>query len=183
METKDIFYIVGISSTIILSLITLNVNLKNRRNALREHLYKEQVSFLQELFKELTKMNVEFDKIFNNSDNRKNNNYQETLERIALIVYDNEFLLPNDLTILLKKLIEESQEFYLIQIGTNNEKIGKAYREYYERYYALLEYIKDFIGTNSLSIENKKLHDKSNSTESKLLRDILTKAVETTIAI
>lgn len=183
METKDIFYIIGISSTVILSLITLNVNLRNRRNALREHLYKEQVTFLKIMFTELNKINIEFDKIFNNPEARRHNDYQEILEKIAQIVFQHEFLLPSDLAALLKKLVEESYDFYAIQLGSNSEEIKKAYEDYYHRYYALVNYIKKFIGTDSLSSENKNLHNKANSKESELLRKVFTEAIEAVVRV
>ena len=53
MDLKDWFYLIGILLTFIVSVFSLFVNIKNRRNAIREHLYKEQLTFFLSLSSEL----------------------------------------------------------------------------------------------------------------------------------
>jgi len=47
MEAKDIFFIIGIIATLIISSQTLAFGYRNRRNTLWDHLYKEQIVFLR----------------------------------------------------------------------------------------------------------------------------------------
>ncbi|SHK76475.1 hypothetical protein SAMN04488028_108121 [Reichenbachiella agariperforans] len=183
METKDVFYIIGICATLTLSIITLYLNLKNRRNALREHLYKEQIDFFKDLFLELNKMNAEFDKIINNPNRIKESEYQNIINNIASVFQNNEFLIPSEIAELSKNLIVDSQEFYLIQLGSDTKKKQLAYEVYYEQYYSLLKYVKDFYGTDNLSIENKNLHKKSNLSENKMLREVLTQVTKNVLEL
>lgn len=49
MDLKDILYVLGILATFVLSLLNYITTLKNRRNFLREHFYKEQFNVLGSL--------------------------------------------------------------------------------------------------------------------------------------
>jgi hypothetical protein len=173
MEIKDLFYIVGIISTLILSLITLYLNLRNRRNSLREHLYKEQISFFSILFVEINRLNLELDNLMNDPSKRNKNNYQEIIEGIGNIVYHKEFLIPDEIANRVLELIVQGNSFYFSFLITNESEINKQYAEYYKKQSSIILYIKEFIGTNNLSDENKNLHTKSVLFENIKMRTII----------
>lgn len=181
METKDIIYSSVITLTLIISVISLLVNIKNRRNALREHLYKEQVSFFLRLFVSFNKLNTEIDSLYNNKDRRHNNQYHEIIQSLGLELYNNDVLIPNDITEEIKNLIVSSHDFYMSILSMNSESVDKNYDRYFSNYFKTLSYIKDFVGTNNLSSENKALHTHSRNNSARLVKEIILKITESTI--
>ena len=65
---KDTFYLFGIFSTFIVSIVTLFIAFKNRKNSLRENLYKEQLNFVSKLTSEFYYLHSELTKINNGKE-------------------------------------------------------------------------------------------------------------------
>ena len=63
MEIKDWIYSIGLVLTFTVSVVSLFINVKNRKNAIREHLYKEQMTFFLELSKEFGVLSKYFENI------------------------------------------------------------------------------------------------------------------------
>jgi len=158
METKDLFFSAGIIFTTIASAITLYLGFKNRRNTLREHLYKEQFAFFLLFLKSVNKLNFEIEGLINDPEKRKQNNFYENLEVVSNEYYNCEFLLTNELSGLINNLIFQSNKFYTSYLSTNKKEYNLFYNKYFDSYTSMLNYIRDFIGTNELSKENKILH-------------------------
>lgn len=162
MEIKDIVFSTGIVATLIIGLFTLALGFKNRRNTLREHLYKEQITFFSKFLLDVNKLNLEIEGLLNNPSKRKANNFYELLEVVSYQYYNFEFLIPNEISWLINNLIFKGNKFYLIYLSTDEDKIRVAYSNYFESYTDMLNYIKEFIGTNELSNENRILHSQKN---------------------
>jgi len=175
MEVKDIFFSVGIVSSLIIGLFTLSLGFKNRRNTLREHLYKEQISFFSKFLLNVNKLNFEIESLINNTSKRQSNNFYEILETVSYDYYNYEFLIPNNISGLIHNLIFKSNQFYTSFLSMDEERIRKTYSTYFTSYTDILNNIKEFIGTNELSQENKLLHSKR---DKKSMNNILKLLVE-----
>lgn len=181
MEIKDVFFSVGIVFTLIVSLFTLSLGFKNRRNTLREHLYKEQIIFFSRFLFNVNKLNFEIEGLINNPDKRIHNDFYEKLDMVSNEYYNFEFLLTDEISGLINNLIFKANKFYTCFLGLNNDRINRTYSEYFDSYSSMLEYVKEFIGTNELSRENKVLHSQKDKISKnnilKLIIEISEKAV------
>jgi hypothetical protein len=174
MEVKDIFFSIGIVSSFIIGIVTLSLSFKNRRNTLREHLYKEQISFFSKFLLSVNTLNLEIENLINDPSKRKNNDFYEILQKISHEYYNYEFLIPNEISGLINNLIFKSNQFYTTFLGSDEKKTRIAYTAYFDTYSDMLNYIKGFIGTNELSLENKKLHSQGDKkTNNNILKLIL----------
>ena len=61
MDNKELLTFLAIAVSLILGVVNLFIMLKNRRNAIRDHLYKEQMSFFIQLNKEFTEVSIMID--------------------------------------------------------------------------------------------------------------------------
>ncbi len=170
MDTKDYILSTGIVVSIVVSLITLSLGFKNRRNALREHLYKEQISFFSKFLLGVNKLNFEIEGLINISSKRNNNNFYELLETVSFDYYNYEFFIPTEISGLIHNLIFKADGFYLVYVSTDEAKIRTTYSNYFKSYTDMLNHIKDFIGTNELSKENSILHSQSEMPKNRILK-------------
>ena len=77
---KDMFYTFGILTTFILSSVNVYISFKNRKNSLRESLYKEQLSFISKLNSEFYNLHSDLSKL------EKSQNLQlDTKDKIEII--------------------------------------------------------------------------------------------------
>ena len=72
---KDMFYTFGILTTFILSSVNVYISFKNRKNSLRESLYKEQLSFISKLNSEFYNLHSDLSKL------EKSQNLQFSIQR------------------------------------------------------------------------------------------------------
>lgn len=171
METNNIFIIFGIIASFVVSVITLLITVKNRRNNLRELIYKEQIQFFARLFIELNELNTKLDDLLD--EPTEENDFNDTIKKIELNLYNGEFLIPDNINSLAVNLITYSNSYYLLLLTGSSHEITKSRSIYYSKYYDFLKYVKEFIGTDKLSIENKNLHSKNELVNTKALRNIL----------
>lgn len=61
MDNKELLTFLAIAVSLILGVVNLFIMLKDERNAIREHLYKEQMSFFIQLNKEFTEVSIMID--------------------------------------------------------------------------------------------------------------------------
>ena len=181
MELKDILYSIGIISTLVVSVYSLYINSQNRKNVLREHLYKEQIVLFSKIFISFNSLNDEADSLLNNPGKRKENNFNEILVDIAKDLYSSQFIIPIDITETIERLLLSSNNFYITFLGSDEAKIAAAYSEYFKNYFATLDLVKKFIGTTSLSDANRILHTKTDYSNTKKFRKVITDIVQTAI--
>lgn len=182
METKDYIYSIGIFTSIVFSGYNLFIALKNRRNSMREHLYKEQIALIQRIFLKINEINIEFDLILNIRSRIYDNEYSKNVKDLGDIIFSNQFILPEILLPKFAKLIKESEAFYSISLSTSDwEKRKEAYEDYYNKYYSLVQFSKEYYGIDNLSNENNKLHKEDSIANAKIIRDVIGKALETAI--
>ena len=88
---KDTFYLFGIFSTFIVSIVTLFIAFKNRKNSLRENLYKEQLNFVSKLTSEFYYLHSELTKI-NNGKEMNQDEIKVKIENIFCVMFSNTHL-------------------------------------------------------------------------------------------
>ena len=173
METKDYILGGGILVTFLIGVFNFSLALKNRRNTLREHLYKEQINFFSKFLVGVNKLNFEIEGLINNPSRRSDNNFYELIQLMSYDYYNSEFIIPAEISGLIHNHIFKGNQFYSVCLTTNENKIAAAYSNYFESYTGMLNRIKEFIGTNELSTENKKLHSQNEVSKSSILKLIL----------
>ena len=153
---KDILYLFGIFSTFLISVITIIIAIKNRKNSLRENLYKEQMNFISKLTSEFYILHSDLTRIRSNH----NIDIQATrlkIEKVFAVIFSNTHIGSD-------KILGKSGDT-LNSVGTflneleneNPEMLELNFKTYYNNYMELINIIRIELGVNSLSKENKKL--------------------------
>lgn len=158
MEFKDYFYIFGIIVSFSIGLFNVRMMLKNRRNSMREHIYKEQLNIISELFIKFSILNREIDSLVNNSQKRFENTFEDKFNLVGELIFENQFILPNDIITLANNTLTKSEKFYSDLLNMANTNELNTYEEYYKRYFELLIIVRGYYGIDSLSKENQKIH-------------------------
>jgi hypothetical protein len=158
MEIKDYFYIFGILFTFIIGIFNLKISLNNRKNSIREHVFKEQVKIMSELFIQLNKLNKIIDKLIDVPSTRIDNNFLEEIIKVENIVLENKFILPNRVFTLLVEVLDKSITYHNIVVSNDRAKIIVSYKDYYSEFNKFLETIRSSFGIDYLTQENQKLH-------------------------
>ena len=158
MELKDIFYTAGILVTMIVSLISLRINLKNRRNGIREHVYKEQMKFFTQLSQEMYYVNEMLDEI---SATKKITEKQvEKLEaaydKVDILTETYDFITPDEM---LSKLYLLYQAWHEIALKLIKEEpiLKENISKFKQIFWDLTEDIRAHLGVDKLSEENRRL--------------------------
>lgn len=158
MELKDIFYTLGILFTFSIGLLNYITTLKNRRNVLREHVYKEQFNVFSKLNFEFHKLNCILIKALKVKVN--NDVIKENIENIENIFYSNIHILPTKLSFIFKELITLGEDFVVKNDQTNSILLPECYNDFNEKYYVFIKLIVKELGVSELYVENKKLVQK-----------------------
>jgi hypothetical protein len=182
VQTKDILYIIGISSTLIISILTYFLAVKNRRNSLREHLYKEQFNFFIKIMTSIHMLNMEVQALINDSSKRHENEFDKLLSNVVDIYTISEFIPPEYIRGKCHNLIFKAEQYYSCFLTADFAVYGKAYNNYYDVYSELVNSIKDYLGTQKLSKENLQLHS-SNNTMQKLASELKERILKSNFGI
>lgn len=161
METKDVLTLIGILLVLAVGLINIGITLKNRRNVIREHLFKEQITFHYKLFVQITILNNEADSLLNDDSKRHNNDFESRIDVIRSLMHENIFILENDSISLINSLLEEAFKFYMKFLTTDRAKTENGYKAYYQSYFEFLKLTRSSFGIDLLSLENKNLYTKN----------------------
>lgn len=148
---KDTFYLFGIFSTFIISIVTLSIAIKNRKNSLRENLYKEQLNFVSKLTSEFYHLHSELTKI-NNGKEIAINEIQEKIENIFCVMFSNTHLGCDNILIKASTTLDSVNDF-LKSSETKNETL----ENYFKNFRELTNIIRNQMGVHPLSKENEKL--------------------------
>ena len=171
METKDLITFIGVISALILGIINLIYIVKNRRNSIREHLYKEQIANTYKIFEKFSQLNQEIDSVLNNPDKRQKNEVEDIQSETSNLIYSLEFLMSNDFLKLSNETLKEITNFYLEYLSNDKDRTANAYKIYYDKYYDLVKLTREQFGIETLTKDNETLH-KSPSNNKRLIKDI-----------
>ena len=118
METKDWITLGGILLTLGVSVYSLSINIKNRKNAIREHLYKEQIDFFVKLCKEFTELNNLIPSLFTKNEEFHKEVLKQFFEKASMIdelFESHNYIIPNDHYLLISKTMSEVYKILSIE--------------------------------------------------------------------
>lgn len=154
---KDIIYILAISLTAVISIINLYYTVKNRKNPLREHVYKEQLIGAGKLIVAFYDLNNEISQIFNAKEIR-NDNLQVMIQKVGESIYQYEYLMIDEIITLANEVVTGSDSFFLAISSGKLEEINMHYENYFKSYFSLIQLLRDTFGIDELSKENQSLY-------------------------
>ncbi|MGO4821432.1 MULTISPECIES: hypothetical protein [unclassified Flavobacterium] len=155
MELKDGFYILGILSTFIIGLLNYLNTTKNRRNFLRELVYKEQFRIMGQLNSELHQLNLYIIKGFKEVEELQN--IKLKIIDIDNLIYSNNYLLPSKLFDELKELISVSEEFVLLVKQEEISTLDSCHDRFSQKYWDVIQSIIKCLGISELFVENNNI--------------------------
>ena len=157
MASKDWFYISGIAVSVILGIFNLYFVKINRRNALREHLYKEQLNLclkLPEKFCSLLDFLYDYRKV-EKFDNSAMSQIEKNLNEFEILAEQAEIILPDELVTQLSKVEVLARK--LKEKGFREQQTDEFNDQFLDAYMDLTDLIREHIGVDKLSHENKKM--------------------------
>lgn len=162
MELKDWIYSIGLILTFGVSVFSLILNIKNRRNAIREHLYKEQFAYFIKLSEILGRLVKCYEDVLLEGEllEGKYSEIEKLNFSMELLTDQNDLIIPNEIISILYKVESESRKLESIIFTKSGDIVGEDLEPFYKVYDELLEDIRAFMGVDALSDENKKLYNK-----------------------
>lgn len=157
MEIKDAIYIIVILGTLIISIVSLRINLRNRRNGMREHLYKEQMTYFIALSKELhllseTFLKVELNGVLTEAEDKQ---IDAVFETIDTLTEGHEIITPEEIRTSLRKVFRIA---YAINLKVIKGPISiEDMKLYNEAIFELSDKMSEHLGIDRLSDENRLL--------------------------
>lgn len=151
---KDTFYFFGILSTFILSAITVIIAIKNRRNPLRENVYKEQLIFVSKLVTEFYFLHSQMTKI-NNGIEVDIKGLEERIEKVFGVLFSNMHIGSNKIFLKSAETLKSINHY--VKNSDDKTKKDDMFKLYFKNYNDLNNTIRKEMGIDSLSQENKKL--------------------------
>ena len=159
MEINEILSSIGLPiAAIAISGISLYISVKNRRNGMREYIYKEQLDLYFGLFLQISKIQELLE------DYQDNNNKLDDKEvkklQIEIDTYDYIFskyiiVVPNKIFKPIMKIFHAAQ--LIIQSIDKKENADKGIKEFDTLYHDLIKEVQEFAHIKELSDENHKL--------------------------
>jgi len=154
---RDIIYILAISITALLSIINLYYTVKNRKNPLREHVYKEQLLGVGKIMAAFYQLNNEISRIFNAKE-VQNDNLQVLIEKVGESIYQYEHIMIDEIITLANEVVTQSDSFFIAISSGKLEEINLNYDNYFKSYFSLIQLLRDTFGIDELSKENQSLY-------------------------
>jgi hypothetical protein len=153
---KDTFYLFGIFSTFIISVVTVIIAIKNRKNSLRENLFKEQLNFVAKLTAEFYNLHSDLTKI----SKGKEKNHVETdnkIENIFGVMFSNTHLGCDNILIKASETLNSVNDYLKSVEEKKSETTNEKFKTYFKNYKELTNIMRNEMGIHSLSKENEKL--------------------------
>lgn len=160
METKDWLYFFGLLLTFGVSVTSLLINIKNRRNAIREHLFKEQFLQLQIIYQEFrTLIDITpYIYVYNRINaEEKHKDFFIQLEKIKSLVNNQSLIIPAQLMSVFNKCTDQAYDLVLLWEEKKGNVGPKDGVKFTFAYFDICDEIREFIGVDKLSDENRKL--------------------------
>ena len=157
MEIKDICYTVGILLTFTISFLNYLVSLKNRRNFLRELIYKEQLNVIGKINSEFHMLNTFLIKSLKTRNKISYNEIEIKILEIDNILYSNSHLLPTKLFNVWKEVLIILDEFSNYFDNFDSKALNECYNKFAEKQYTITKLIVKDFGIDKLYLENKSI--------------------------
>lgn len=153
---KDTFYLFGIFSTFIISVATIIIAIKNRKNPLRENLYKEQLNFMAKLTTEFYRLHADLTRIKNGLEISRIET-DSKIENVFGVMFSNTHIGSDNVLIKASDTLASVNEFLKNNEEKNTELANANFEEYFKNYKELTNIMRNEMGVHSLSKENEKL--------------------------
>lgn len=173
MDTKDAISLIGVGVAVVamvasyynskraveISKQSLALNMENRSNALREHLYKEQLSFLLKLRKCFAQIMFLIDDAEQEEVDRSiYDKIYTAIEEADNLFDSNDTLVPDNLYSTINEAISQA---YLYQRYLREPTEDASYEEmtnaFTDAFYDMEDEMREFIGLDKLSDQNRSL--------------------------
>ncbi|MBZ4041338.1 hypothetical protein [Flavobacterium hibisci] len=157
MEIKDVCYTVGILLTFIIGFLNYLVSIKNRRNFLRELIYKEQLNIVGKINSEFHILNT---LLIRSLKARKKISYNEIemkVLEIDNILYSNTHLLPTKIFNFWKEILVILDEFSNHFDNSDSKVLRECYDKFGDKYYTIIKLVVKDFGIDKLYLENKSI--------------------------
>ncbi|UUW08680.1 hypothetical protein NLG42_21565 [Flavobacterium plurextorum] len=155
---KDLFYLIGIIATLYLGIKNISLSNKNRKNSLRESVFKEQITFMLKLSSEVIKLHRSLS-FLNNKTTVTDEQQKEIIEQILIIhevLLTYSVICSNNVLELTKITIDNANTFLEYKIG-KNESSEEKYNEYVVSFTNIMSQFKKELGIEKLKKENESL--------------------------
>jgi hypothetical protein len=155
---KDLFYLIGIIITLYLGVKNISISNQNRKNNLRENVFKEQINFMIKLSNELIKLHRLLS-FLNNKVSVTNEQQKEIIEQVLLIhelLLANSVIISNEILELTTITIEKANTFLQDKIE-NNQSDKEKFDEYFISFTNIISEFKRELGIQKLKKENEAL--------------------------
>lgn len=153
---KDTFYLFGIFSTFIISVVTIIIAIKNRKNQLRENLYKEQLNFIGKLTTEFYHLHADLTKIKNGAEISKIE-IGAKIENVFGVMFSNTHIGSDKILKKASSTLNCVNEFLKNIEEKNTEMTRENFGAYFKNYKELTNIMRNEMGVHSLSKENEML--------------------------
>ena len=153
---KDIFYLFGIFSTFIISVVTIIIAVKNRKNTLRESLYKEQLNFIGKLTTEFYHLHADLTRIKNGKETSRID-ISAKIENVFGVMFSNTHIGSDKMLIKASDTLNSVNEFLKNNEEKNTEMAKENFETYFKNYKELTNIMRNELGVHSLSKENESL--------------------------
>lgn len=159
---KDLFYLVGIIVTLFLGIKNISILNTNRRNSLRESIYKEQLNFMMKLSDELIKLNRSLTFLHNNVGVVTIESKKELTEQILTIheVVMTNSVICSDTIIEMVIIILEKANIYINDKYENKISDQKKFDNFFSSFTDIILEFKRELGIQELKKENNLLFTK-----------------------
>ncbi len=167
MESFQIFSSIGITATFLLGGYNLVLNIRGQRKFQREYIFTKKFDFLMQLsalIAELEDKIVDINQTYSDQ-NTLANNIHDLSNELDLLVTKNELIIPDAIYFKIDAFIKESHKLSQLFYKTP-ESITELFKSnFYTKISNLTEDIRDYLGIEIISEENRKL------VKGKLLKD------------
>jgi hypothetical protein len=132
------------------------ITIKNRKNQLRENLYKEQLNFIGELTTEFYHLHADLTKKKNDIE-ISNVEISAKIENVFGVMFSNTHIASDKILIKATSTLNCVNEFLKNIEEKNTEMMRENFEAYFKNYRELTNIMRNEMGVHSLSKENEKL--------------------------
>lgn len=161
MNQYQIFTIVGILGSLLLGVMNYSILRQNRKNNLRELVFKEQVAFLIEFIGQIGMLSVlteDLDIPDTNKD-EKTTEIIKALDEIHFLLSKKSLILNTDLYVKTKAFLKDTYGFALVINELRGDIPTIRTEAFRQTIYSLEHDIRGHLGIDKLSDENKKINN------------------------
>lgn len=159
MSLFQIFTIIGLVFTVSLGVFNLIISFKNRRNALREHVFKEQIMVLLGMMRKISILeNIVEDLNREWSDNKQlSQAFMNEMNALDEIQSSNSILLPHNLYLAMNEFSKFLYSYSKNVFAEPDKITSDEKKKFSHAVFELEEKFREHIGLDELTEENRRI--------------------------